>query len=134
MSPDDPPQESPTRAVVATAADGACATVDYSWAEGGRPHAGHMVLRQGDEPEPQDVAWIDTFHTGGKFMLLDGEADARGRYAALGHYSVPSSPEWGWRVVVDVEGPDRWTLLMYNVAPDGQVYPAVEARYVREGG
>jgi hypothetical protein len=132
MSPDDPPRESPTRAVVAAAADGACATLEYTWAEGDRPHAGLMVLRHADEPGAQDVAWIDTFHTGGRFMMLDGETDARHRYAAMGRYSVPQSPEWGWRVVLEVEGPDRFALLMYNVAPDGQVYPAVEARYARD--
>ena len=80
------------------------------------------------------MVWVDSFHTGGQFMRFTGEADDAGRISALGSYSVPPSPEWGWRIVIGSDGPDELHLLMYNIAPDGTVYPAVEARYARRAG
>jgi hypothetical protein len=53
------------------------------------------------------------------------------RNAALGSYAAPEGPDWGWRIVIGSDGPDELHLLMYNIAPDGGVYPAVESRLLR---
>ena len=53
------------------------------------------------------------------------------RNAALGSYAAPEGPDWGWRIVIGSDGPDELHLRMYNIAPDGGVYPAVESRLLR---
>lgn len=36
--------------------------------------------------------------------------------------------------VLSMDRGDEFRVLMYNVSPDGEVYPAVEARYERTAG
>jgi hypothetical protein len=134
LAPSEPVRESATTAVVGLAATGAFATLQYTWADGGEPQEGIFVVRNAAEPGPDEYAWFDTFHTGGKFMTLRGEETRRGRLSALCSYAAPDGPDWGWRVVLSSDAADTLDLRMYNIAPDGTVYPAVEARYTCRAG
>lgn len=134
FEPGTPVHECETTASLVLVARGAGAAIRYAWEHAGQPQDGLLLVRNAAEVGAEDMVWIDSFHTGGQLMRLPGEVDAGGRVAALGRYSVPGSPEWGWRIVVGSDGPDELHLLMYNIAPDGAVYPAVEARYARRHG
>jgi len=131
LEPGTPAHHSEVSASVTDVARGACIAISYSWEERGAPHAGLLVVRNAAEVGAEDMVWVDSFHTGGQFMRLRGEADAAGRIAALGSYAAPEGPDWGWRIVLGSGGADELQLLMYNIAPGGTVYPAVETRLAR---
>lgn len=134
FEPGTPVHECATSASVALEARGACVLLRYTWEEAGAPQEGLLLVRNTPEVGPEDMVWVDSFHTGGQFMRLRGEADDAGRISALGSYSVPPGPEWGWRIVLGSDAADELHVLMYNIAPDGTAYPAVEARYSRRAG
>lgn len=131
FEPGTPVHECEITASVVPVARGACVAIRYAWEEGGEPQEGLLVVRNAPEVGAEDMVWVDSFHTGGQFMRFRGEADADGRVAALGSYPAPEGPDWGWRIVVGSDGVEELHLLMYNILPDGAVYPAVETRLAR---
>ena len=134
LMPTDPARESKTTARVELAAGGGFLMIRYDWADEGKPQDGVLIVRNAEAPSDDDIAWVDSFHTGGKIMHFRGEDDAQGRISGFTTYEAPGGPPWGWRIVFSVEGGDEFRVLMYNVSPDGEVYPAVEARYERTAG
>jgi hypothetical protein len=134
LEPGTPAHECSTSASIALEARGACVSLRYAWEEGGAPQEGLLLVRNVLEVGAEDMVWVDSFHTGGQFMRFRGEADDAGRVSALGSYNVPPGPQWGWRIVLGSDAADGLHVLMYNIAPDGTVYPAVEARYARRAG
>jgi hypothetical protein len=132
MAPTDPVRESATTATVALPAQGRFVTLQYTWSDEGAPQDGLLIL--GHEPDPNiaTAAWIDSWHMGDKLMHLQGSADDAGRLTVRGSYSVPGSPAWGWQIEIAPRGDDSFQLLMHNIDPDGNVYPAVEATYTRQ--
>jgi len=131
FEPGTPVHECQITASAVGVARGAWVAIRYAWEHGGEPQEGLLVARNAAEVGAEDIVWLDSFHTGGQFMRLRGEADDAGRVAALGSYPAPEGPDWGWRIVLGSDGPDELHLLMYNIAPDGAVYPAVESRLRR---
>lgn len=131
LSPDAPARESETTATVALAAGGAFATFTYTWADGGRPQDGVLLLRLAPEPSALDMVWADSFHMGKELMLCRGEAGSAGSLSALGSYAAPPGPDWGWRIVLSADTPEELHLRMDNITPEGQEALAVEARYSR---
>ena len=134
LEPGTPVQECKVDASVVGVARGAGIAIRYAWEQGGSPHEGLLVVRNAPEVGAEDMIWVDSFHTGGQFMRLRGEADDAGRVAALGSYPAPEGPDWGWRIALGSDGSDELHLLMYNIAPDGTVFPAVETRLARRNG
>ena len=45
--------------------------------------------------------------------------------------SAPSSPDWGWRIELEVTELDEFEMRMYNISPQGEEELAVQARYDR---
>jgi hypothetical protein len=131
MEPGTPVHECATTASVSREARGVCTAIRYAWEFDRQPQEGLLLVLDAAEPGPDDVVWVDSFHTAGRFMRLNGEPDEQGRIAALGSYAAPTGPDWGWRIVIGSDGPEELHLLMYNIVPDEAVYPAVEARYRR---
>lgn len=131
LSPDSPVQESETTASVELAAGGAAALIRYTWAEGGRPQDGLILLRLAPEPSAVDMVWVDSWHMRDPFMLCRGELDGEGRLAGRGAYSAPPGPDWGWRIVVGAQETGELRIRMFNITPDGQEALAVDARYSR---
>lgn len=131
LTPADPVRESETTASVALAARGAFATIRYTWADAGEPQDGVLLVRIAPEPSPLDMVWIDSWHTGGKFMEFRSEEDRDGSMSALGSYAAPPGPDWGWRIVVAAEAETGIQITMYNVSPVGNETLAVEAKYIR---
>jgi hypothetical protein len=134
FEPGTPVHECSTSASVALEARGAFVSLRYTWEHGGAPQEGLLLVRNAPEVGAEDMVWVDSFHTGGHFMRFRGEADDAGRISALGSYNDPPGPAWGWRIVLGSDAADELHVLMYNIAPDGTVYPAIETRYARRGG
>ena len=129
--PEDPVRISPTEARLHLAAGGALVIMEYTWAYEGDPQAGTLLVRTAAEADDVDVVWFDSWHTQGKFMLFKRETGGKGLVSVRGSYGPPEGPKWGWRIVLEAEGKERFTLRMYNITPDGEEAPAVEAHYSR---
>jgi hypothetical protein len=130
VSPDDPVRESETSATVALVARGGFLTITYTWADYGKPQDGVLVVRLAEEPSALDMVWIDSWHTEGKFMTFHGEAYGDGQVSAVGSYSAPEGPDWGWRIVLAANLEGGFALRMYNIPPDSSEELAVEAKYL----
>lgn len=131
LTPDDPVRESETTASVALAARGAFASIRYTWADLGEPQDGILLVRIAPEPGSLDMVWIDSWHTGGKFMEFRGEEDRGGSMSAYGSYPAPPDPDWGWRIILAAGAEAGFHMTMYNISPDGNEALAVEAGYKR---
>ncbi len=131
LTPNDPVRESAIAATVALAAGDGFITIRYNWADEGKPQDGLLIVRNAPQPGEVDMVWIDSWHTGGNFMQFRGEPDPHGRISALGSYSAPNGPDWGWRIILAADAPDSLHLLMYNITPDGQQALAVDAPMTR---
>ena len=127
----DEPDESASTLRVVPILRGRFVRLDYTWAYRGEPQEGSMLL--GFRPEASEVTahWVDGWHVGHDVMVCRGVVGEDGRLDVRGTYSVPSAPDWGWRMVI-VPGRDRLTITMYNVAPEGEEYLAVEGDYRRK--
>ncbi len=79
-----------------------------------------------------EIAWCDSFHMDSRIMQLRGVFTTDGGFSAHGEYTAPDGVPWGWHIDVAVDGPDAFTLAMYNVTPDGEEQLAVRAVYERD--
>ncbi len=121
--------------------------LDYDWVLEGAPQQGSLLL--GVDPAPRVISchWIDTFHYGRSVMVLSGRTDADASDTGLGpasdpqwgqewgvevrgSYPAPPGVDWGWRITITCDA-DALQVAMFNIAPDGVEYPAVEAAYAR---
>lgn len=129
LTPDDPVRECETSATVTLAAGGALLMIAYAWAYQDEPQDGVLLVRLADEPGALDMVWFDSWHTEGNFMTFRGEAYGDGQVSAIGSYSAPEGPDWGWRIVVAANPDGGFALRMYNISPDSGEALAVEANY-----
>jgi len=131
LMPDDPARESRIEASIELVAGGAFASIRYTWEDEGRAHDGLLVVRNAPEPGPEDIFWVDSFHTAGGSMTFRGEADPDGRIVAVGSYAAPPGPDWGWRIALKTDADEGLRIVMHNITPDGQEALAVEAELTR---
>jgi hypothetical protein len=131
LSPGEPVRESETSATIALAAHSAFLTITYTWSDSGEPQDGILIVRLAQEPSSLDMVWIDSWHTGGKFMEFRGEEHGDGQVSAIGSYSAPEGPDWGWRITLTAGAGDGYEVRMYNIPPHGIEALAVEAKYIR---
>jgi hypothetical protein len=127
---EEPTREGPSSATLSRIAQGKWATLHYTWDFEGQPQDGMLLISQANEPPSITVAWIDSWHMGDALLLCKGHVDADQRIVVRGTYQVEGSPDWGWRIDL-LPTATTLQILMYNVAPDGTEYPAVEAHYQR---
>ena len=84
-----------------------------------------------------EIAWVDSFHTGGAIMFSTGGAWEGGAmecsFVVLGSYPDPSGgPDWGWRTEVRVESRDKIVITHFNIEmPSGEESIGVETVYER---
>ncbi len=131
LGPDEPVRESSTSASVTAAAGGRFLVITYTWTDRGRPHDGVLMVRVDDEPSPQDMVWVDSFHTMGQFMRFEGKSSGDGSIQGTTKWSPGSGPDWGWRIALSSGGPDDLLVSMFIETPDGEEAPAVESRFTR---
>ena len=120
--PDDPYRESVATAAVGTVAQGGFLTVAYTWADGGDPQDGLLLVGDGPAPGQAIATWVDSWHQSPEWMVLRGTVGEDGGEVHLdGRYS----PDAQWRIHLRTDGAG-WRMTMDNVMP-GHDYPVVEA-------
>jgi hypothetical protein len=130
--PGEPVRESDATASVSLTAGGAFAVIAYTWSYEGDAQDGTLMLRAAPDADDVQVVWVDSWHTGGKFMQFQPEDGRDGLVAVRGSYKAPPGPDWGWRVVLEADGADAFRILMDNITPEGEEAPAVAASFTRE--
>jgi hypothetical protein len=131
--PGEPARVSDTIMTISTAAQGRFALMQYTWADGDNPQDGLLLIGpRRRHAEGIRAVWIDSWHMGDDVMICRGEADESGKVSLTGTYSVPPGQDWGWQIDVIPAAENEFRLLMFNLTPEGVVYPAVEAVYTRE--
>jgi hypothetical protein len=131
LSPDAPARESDVTASIELAAGDGFAVITYDWEDDGKPQDGMLLIRIAPDASPPDMVWIDSWHTGGKFMDFRGEEHPDGRLSARGSYQAPPGPDWGWRIAISTGEDGTLRILMDNITPDGEEAPAVEWLFTR---
>src|SRR5437867_2156939 len=101
----------------------------YTWADGGEPQEGLLVIGPGTAGSVVDASWVDSWHMSVKMMLCRGEVRGDGGLSVRGSYAAPPGPDWGWRIALALSSPQA--LTMYNVTPAGEKALAVAAVYAR---
>ena len=129
--PDEPARVSETTMTISTAAGGRFALLQYTWADGDSPQDGLLLIGPRRHGEGIRGVWIDSWHMGDSVMTCRGEADESGKVSLTGAYPVRPGPDWGWQIDVIPQSDGEFHLLMFNLTPEGVVYPAVEAVYTQ---
>ena len=132
LSATAPARESASDATIEPVASGKFLAMRYTWREDGLQDG---LLLLGADPKSGLVAasWIDSWHMGHASMACEGTLLPEGGASVKGTYPAPPGPDWGWRIVVEPRGDDRFRLTMYNLPPGGEDELAVRAEFARTG-
>lgn len=122
------PEDSSSTLTVTPVLQGTFLRVDYAWSYQGKPQEGSIVFGADAEKGEVNAQWIDTWHMAQKAMSCSGPAES-GRLEVRGSYACPPGPDWGWRMEFRLTPGHALQILMFNVSPEGQAAPAVEASY-----
>ena len=122
------PDDTPSNLTLTSILNGRFVRIDYTWSYHNAPQEGSMLV--GFEPDENLVTmqWIDTWHMSNKVLSLKGTAESDGSINVLGSYPAPPDPDWGWRIAI-TPGDKSVNIAMFNISPQGEEYPAVEANY-----
>lgn len=129
MAPTDPVRESESVVKIRPAVGRTGLSLDYTWSFDGAGQEGSMLVVVNRKTAAAEIAWADTFHTGGGIMHLKGKLEGSGVIDVLGSYPVPGQADWGWRMTLSIAA-GRLHIKMFNIMPEPrEEFPAVEAVY-----
>lgn len=131
VSEADPPDDSPSTAIVTPVLNGRFVRIDQTWAWREKPQAGSFLIGFQEESRTVTTHWIDSWHMGAKVMACQGLARPDGVLDLRGTYAAPPGPDWGWRIMINAATAGRLEITMFNVEPDGTEQFAVRATYSR---
>jgi hypothetical protein len=129
--PSRPPHHSDSVASVTPVIGGRFVRIDYTWSYDREPQEGSLLWGYDRQRRVVVALWIDSWHMGDTFMSCEGAIRKNGAIVVSGSYSVQSSPDWGWRTVIEVTKADTLRMVMYNISPDGREELAVEATFTK---
>jgi hypothetical protein len=130
-APQEPVQNSESTASITPLLQNRFVRIDYNWSWHEASQEGSFLI--GHDPKSSAVTahWIDTFHNGHKVMACKGVIRPDGLMDVLGSYAVPPGPDWGWRITIAPDLPNRLEITMYNIHPNGDEDFAVQTTLVR---
>jgi hypothetical protein len=129
MAPEDPIRDCDAVACVGLEANEKFFKINYEWSFGGEKQEGLTVIHIDKESNAKSV-WIDSFHQSGDFMNCAGKFEQE-RVSVKANYTQPEYSDWAWRTIIEPHDEDAFSLLMFNITPDGEEFPAVEAKFTR---
>jgi len=125
------PDDSPSSLQVSPLLSGKFVRLQYTWQYQGTPQEGVLLAGYEADADIIKAYWIDSWHMGDKLLTLSGKPLKDNKIDLRGSYAAPPDPDWGWRIMIAIGEAQGLQILMYNVTPDGQEAPAVEAGYAR---
>jgi hypothetical protein len=128
LLPGEAPHESASTALITPVVGGKFVQLAYTWAFDGTDQEGLLLIGLKETDQVVTAVWIDSWHMADTFMICQGQVSATGGVEVRGTYAVPSSPDWGWRMVIE-PAEDQFRMVMYIVTPDGAEALGVEAAY-----
>lgn len=118
VTPDDPVDESSSQLIVTPILRNTFIRLDQTWSWKTEPQSGSLLIGHDPQTQSASIHWIDTWHNGTKVMLLIGEFNAKGVLIARGHFAVKDSPDWGWRIEIQI-AQDLLKIDMFCINPAG---------------
>lgn len=125
------PEDTPSTAVISAVLGGRFVRIDYTWSYRGAPQEGSLLVGHDSQEGAMTAHWVDTWHNGDKVMACRGATGGQGVASVRGSYAAPPGPDWGWRIDLVTSDANSLRINMFNIEPDGQEAPAVEAKYAR---
>lgn len=129
--PPDPARECASNLLVTPVLGGSFVRLDYTWSFDGASQEGMLLIGCEAGAGQFTAVWADSWHMGDKLLLSQGQSGAGAALSVRGSYAVEGHPDWGWRTVLQVEDDGALRLLMFNISPEGEEYPAVDGLYRR---
>ena len=119
--PEVEPDASESELTITPVVGGRFLRLDYTWAQRGKAQEGSLLMGV------DAACWVDTWHMSNKMMICA----LQGEFSYLGSFAVPPGPDWGWRINLVPELPERLRIVMTNIAPGEDGDLAVDAVYSR---
>ena len=133
FQPGTDPMHDQMTGVIERVVEGRSIVHRYDTSVGGKPARGQLMIGRSLETMNVCLAWIDSFHTGGDQMILQGDGKAlKNGFSAFGAYAAPQGPPWGWRTTYRAKSADGLEILHYNILPSGEEMLAVKIEYARQ--
>jgi hypothetical protein len=129
MRPEDPIHESEAGACIGLEAKGKFLKLNYEWSFKGEKQEGLLLLNVNNETKAKSV-WIDSFHQNSDFMIAEGNSTEE-KISTKANYTQPEYSDWAWRICLETDVDDSFSLTMFNIFPDGKEVLAVDARFKR---
>ncbi len=129
MRPEDPVFESEIVAKIGLEVDRKVLKISYEWSFKGEKKEGVLLFHVNKEANAQSV-WMDSFHQSSDFMVANGDL-TDGKISTKANYTQPEYSDWAWRICLETGDENSFSLIMFNVFPDGNEVLAVDARFKR---
>ncbi len=126
---DETSHHSPSTALITPVANGKFLSLQYTWVYKGVSQEGQFILGLDGRGNVR-ASWIDSWHMSDTMMICEGKAES-GKVVMTGSYAAPPGPDWHWRTEIHAGNDGSFKMLMYNISPEGEETPAVEAEYTR---
>ena len=117
--------------IVTTITKGKFLSFTYTWEYENVSQEGLIIVGYDSKEEVATAVYIDSWHMSSKVMSCQGTISQQGIIELRGAYQVPSSPDWGWKIVISVSSDEELQIEMYNCSPEGEEDLAVRAEYKR---
>src|SRR5262245_24229400 len=125
------PEDSPSTLIISPTPGGQFVRLDYTWGYQGAPQEGSLLLGTDSQTRALTGHWLDTWHMNAHAMVCRGTITDPNHLNLQGSYACPPGPDWGWRIELTLANESALRVRMFNVSPEGQAQPAVEAAYTR---
>ncbi|MCU0240232.1 MAG: DUF1579 domain-containing protein [Pyrinomonadaceae bacterium] len=129
FSPEEPIHELEAFACVGLEANKKFLKINYEWIFEEKKHEGLLLLHL-DKNSIAKSVWIDSFHQNSDFMNSVGTM-TDGKFSTKANYTQPEYSDWAWRICLESVDENNFSLMMFNIFPDGNETIAVDAKFKR---